>query len=125
MSTFDFIQTLLGMALTQLNADGSQGLSTRHSLWRDHLSRQHVRAMPRPRHSKHVFCKASVNLQRPIGVRRGPCLVGKSPVMTCHLMQSRDNFSWISRRQSQQVKSVNAMVRSGFMGVLGEAKQKH
>jgi hypothetical protein len=45
---------------------------TMHSLWRDHLSRQHVWAMPRPRHSKHVFCKASVNLQRPIDVRRGP-----------------------------------------------------
>ena len=185
MSTFDFTQTLLRMALTQLNADRSQGLSlnhfhacsinpkgpqtrldppddpsdlpalalkacsqvglegpfvtptedllgtrflckrTKHSDWRDHLSRQHVWAMPKPRHRKHVFCKASVDLQRPIGVRRGPCLVGKSPVTPCHLMQSGDNLSWISRRQSQPVKRVNAMVRSGFMGVLGEAKQKH
>jgi hypothetical protein len=97
---------------------------TIHKLGRDHLSRQDVWAMPRHRHSKHVFCKASVNFQRPIGVRRGPCLVGKSPVTPCHLMQSRDILSWISRRQSQQVNRVNTMIRSRFMGVLAEAKQK-
>jgi len=39
---------------------------TMHKLWRDHLSRQHVWAMPRPRHRKHVFC--SETKQKTLGI---------------------------------------------------------